>query len=229
MATTTTQEAGAAHAETSEKVIEGSSILELIAGAGAVVLPILGLVGVFPSYLGSIAFIAVGAGMMSQGGGLSAQSRSLMSGARSGNPEAVGVISGMSAEILGGAAVVALGILALLRIAPLPLMAAAAIVAGGALVLGAGSTAALSSFRYGAANRLDGTQREVLRESVRAAAGADVLAGLGSIVLGILVLAGVGSGATEMTLALIAALSAGGALFLNGTTIGARMTALLAS
>ena len=42
-------------------------------------------------------------------------------------------------------------------------------------------------------------QREVLRESVRAAAGADILAGL----------------------------ALGGGLFIGGTTTGARMTALL--
>jgi hypothetical protein len=62
---------------------------------------------------------------------------------------------------------------------------------------------------------------------VNAAAGADVLAGLSTVVLGILVCAGVGGLATQLTLELVAALSLGGALLLNGTTVGARMATLL--
>lgn len=213
----------------SEKVIAGTSLLEVIAGAGAVVLPILALVGVYPLFLAAIAFIAIGAGLMSQGGGLSAQSRSVVPGARAGNPEAVAAVGGMSAEILGGAAVVALGILALVRVAPVTMLACAAIVGGGAMVLAAGTTSRLASYRYGAARELDQTQRDILRESVNAAASSDVLAGLGGIVLGILVLANVGSAPVLVTLSVVAALALGSALFLNGTTIGARMTALLRS
>jgi hypothetical protein len=215
--------------EREEKAITGGSVLEMVAGAGAIALPIIGLANVYPSFLASIAFIAIGGGMMAQGGGLSMQARSNMPGARSGNPEAVGVVGGMSAEILGGAAVIALGILALVRVIPEPLMAIAAIVAGGSLVLSAGNTARLSSYRYGAAHKLDDTGREILRQSVNAAAGADVLAGLAAIVLGIIALTSAGSWATQNTLNLVAALSLGGALFLNGTAVGARMAALLSS
>lgn len=215
--------------EQSEKVIAGGSVLEVIAGAGAVVLPILALVGVYPMFLAAIAFVAIGGGLMSQGGGLSAQSRSLMHTARGGNPEAVAAVGGMSAEILGGAAVVALGILALVQVVPVTMLACAAIVGGGSMVLAAGTTSRLASYRYGAARRLDETQRNILRESVNAAASSDVLAGLGAIVLGILVLANVGSFAVMMTLSVVAALSLGAALFLNGTTVGARMAALLRS
>ena len=217
------------HADQSEKVTAGGSILEMIAGAAAVVLPILALVGVYPMFLAAIAFIAIGGGLMSQGGGLSMQSRSFAPAARTGNPEAIAAAGGMSAEILGGAAVVALGILALVRVVPMTMLACAAIVAGGTVVLSAGTTSRLASYRYGAANRLDETQRSILRESVNASASADVLAGLAGIVLGILVLAGVGPLHVMLTLAVVAALALGGALFLNGTTIGARMAALLAS
>lgn len=225
----TVQDVGTPHVGTTEKVIAGSSVLELIAGAAAVVLPILALVGVFPMFLTAIAFIAIGGGMMSQGGGLSTHARSAFRTAGSSHPEGASLIGGMTVEILAGAAVIALGILALLRLVPVTLLGVAAIVGGGALVLGAGNTSRLSSYRYGAAARLDDTQREVLRESVRAAAGADVLAGLGSIVLGILSLAGIGSPSVDLTLSVIAALSLGGALFLSGTTVGARMAALLES
>lgn len=215
--------------ERSEKVIAGGSVLEMIAGAAAVVLPILALVGVYPTFLAAIAFIAIGGALMSQGGGMSVRSRSLIPAAAARDAEAVGAVGGMSAAILGGAAVVVLGILALVGVVPLTMLACAAIVGGGALVLAAGTTSRLASYRYGAAARLDDTQREILRESVNASAGADVLAGLAGIVLGILTLANVGPVHVMLTLSVVAALALGAALFLTGTTVGARMAALLSS
>jgi hypothetical protein len=135
----------------------------------------------------------------------------------------------MSAAILGGAASIVLGILALVGVVPLTMLACAAIVGGATLVLAAGTTSRLASYRYGAAARLDDTQRQLLRESVSASAGADVLAGLGGIVLGILALANVGPVHVMLTLSIVAALALGAALFLTGTTVGARMAALLSS
>ncbi len=222
----TMERTGAMDNETTEKVVAGSSVAEVIAGAAGIVLPILGLVGVLPLTLASIAFIAIGAGMLLQGGALSAQSKSLLTSAGQGRTESAELVGGMSAEVLGGAAVVALGILALLRVAPQSLLAISAIVAGGGILMAAGTTARLGTARFGGTN-LDATKRHVLQESVKAAAGAEILAGLAGIVLGILVLANVGSASTQITLALVAALTIGGTLFLNGTTIGARMTALL--
>ena len=209
-----------------ERAVAGSSFTELVAGGAAIVLPILGLVGVLPLSLASVAFIAIGAAMMIQGGTSAAAARTLLADVTTDETESIDFIGGVNAEIMGGAAVIALGILALLRIAPMTLLPVAAIVAGGAMLFGAGATSRLGNFRYGAA-ALSDRQREALRESVRASAGADVLVGLGSAVLGILVLAGVGSLGTLVTLILVAALAVGGGMFLTGTTTGARMTALL--
>jgi hypothetical protein len=210
----------------SEKLVAGSSFTELVAGGAAIVLPILGLVGVLPMSLAAIAFIAIGAALMISGGTLGTQAHTLLANATTGESSGADFVGGANAQILGGAAVIALGILSLLRIAPFSLLPVAAIVAGGAMILSAGTAARLGSFRYGAAE-ISPHQRELLRESVRASAGADVLVGLGSVVLGILVLAGVGSPATLLTLVLVAALALGAGLFLSGTTTGARMTALL--
>ncbi|HVV53119.1 MAG TPA: hypothetical protein VHO06_25905 [Polyangia bacterium] len=209
-----------------ERMVAGSSFTELIAGGAAIVLPILGLVGVLPISLAAVAFIAIGAAMMIHGGTVGTEAHTLLSDAAVGESTEVDLGGGVNAQILGGAAVIALGILALLRIAPFSLLPVSAIVAGGAMVLGAGTASRLASVRYGT-SALSPGQREVLRESVRASAGADVLVGLASIVLGILVLAGIGSLATMVTLVLVAALALGGGLFLTGTTTGARMTALL--
>lgn len=210
----------------SERAVAGSSLTEFVAGAAAIVLPILGLVGVLPLSLAAIAFIAIGAAMMIQGGAFAAQARTLLADLNIADPAAIDFVGGTNAEIMGGAAVIALGILALLRIAPLSLLPVAAIVAGGAMMFGAGATSRLATFRYGA-TALNDSQRDVLRESVRASAGADILVGVGSATLGILVLAGVGSVATMMTLVLVATLSLGAGLFLTGTALGARMAALL--
>ncbi len=225
---TTMDRTGGLDTEATERVAAGSSLAEVIAGAAGIVLPILGLVGVLPLTLASVAFIAIGAGMLLQGGALSAQSKSLMGLAGQSRSDSAELIGGMSAEVLGGAAVSALGVLALLRVAPETLLPIAAIVAGGAMVLAAGTTARLASARFGTAS-MDATKHHVLQESVRAAAGAEVLAGLAAIVLGILVLANVGTAHDQLTLALVSALALGGTLFLNGTTVGARMTALLSS
>ena len=212
-------------ARRAETLRAGSSVAELIAGGAAIVLPILGLVGVLPMSLAAVAFIAVGAAMMLNGGAVGTQAQTLLARDRP-EGERVEFLVGADAQMLGGAAVIALGILALLRVAPFSLLPVAAIVAGGAVTLSAGTTSRLASFSYGAAETTPG-QREILRESVRASAGADLLVGLGAIVLGILILANVGSLATSVTLALVAALSLGGGLFLNGTAAGARMIALL--
>lgn len=217
---------GAGVVRRSERAVAGSSFTELVAGGAAIVLPILGLVGVLPVSLASIAFIAIGAAMMIQGGTSAAAARTLLADVTSEETESIDFIGGVNAEIMGGAAVIALGILSLLRIAPMTLLPVSAIVAGGAMLFGAGATSRLANFRYGATS-LSERQREALHESVRASAGADVMVGLGSAVLGILVLAGVGSLATMVTLVLVAALAVGGGMFLTGTTTGARMTALL--
>lgn len=222
----TLEHTGGVQVARSEKAVAGSSFAELIAGGGAIVLPILGLVGVLPMSLAAISFIAIGAAMMIAGGTLGTQAHALFSEARVVESSDTEFLGGANAQILGGGAVVALGILALLRVAPMALLPISAIVAGAAMILGAGTASRLGSFRYGTTD-LSASQREILRESVRASAGADVLVGLGAVVLGILVLAGIGSLATMLTLVLVAALALGGGLFLTGTTTGARMTALL--
>lgn len=219
------------HTEThlirSEKVLAGGSLTELVAGAAAIVLPIVGLAGVLPVSLAAVAFIAIGAALMINGGALGAETPTLLGDFKAtGEGARTEFVGGASAEALGGAAVVALGILALVRVAPISLLGVAAVVAGCSMILGAGAGARLGSFRYGTAE-LSARQRGLLRESVRAASGADVLVGLGGIVLGILVLANAGSVGTLVTLVLVAGLALGGGLFVTGTTTGARMTALL--
>jgi hypothetical protein len=194
----------------------GGSIVELMMGGGAILLPILALLGVLPMTFAAIAYIAIGAGMMMQGESV---------GAMRSYGEQAELRHGMSAEIMGGAAVVILGILALLRMAPVTLLAIAAIVAGGSIVFGGATTSRFGQPRL--APGADVPSRNVMNESVNAAAGGDVLVGLAGLVLGILVLAGVGSAAVHVTLLLVASLALGAGLFLDGSIGGARTAATL--
>ena len=130
------------------------------------------------------------------------------------------VESGMSAEMLGGIAGIVLGILALIGLVPMLLVEVAAIVFGATLLLSSGTTHRLNEMIN---LRASGDHAQhVTHEAVAAATGADVLVGLGAIVLGILGLVGIASHTTPL-LALIAILAVGVAELLSGSAVGARM------
>jgi hypothetical protein len=206
----------------SAEVVAGGSMIEAIAGAAAVVLAILGLSGLFPPYLLSIATIAVGAALMSEGGAVAVRYSRLLSetgGARLATTEMGG---GMSVEILGGIAGIALGILALLGLASLTLTSVAAIVFGGTLLLSSGTTTRLNCLVIESHPWPD-TARRVAREGIRTAAGVQILVGLGGGVLGLLALLGV----YPVELALVAMLCLGGAILLSGAAISGKMLSVL--
>jgi hypothetical protein len=198
-----------------ERFLARGSIVEVLTGGGAIVLPILALLGVLPLSFAAIAFVAIGAGLMMQGGEL----RALRSYGERGE-----VAGGMSADIVGGAVVGALGVLSLFRLMPMTLLPLAAIVAGASLVLGAGASARLARPRPGSL-ATDEANRQFLRESVGAPVNGDVLVGLAAVTLGILVIGGIGPGPLHLRLVLVAALALGAGLFLNGTAVGERMPA----
>jgi hypothetical protein len=96
---------------------------------------------------------------------------------------------GITLEFLAGGAGVVLGILALLTPATLVLSAAALIVFGGTLLLSAGATARASEIQSDSAT-LSMSARSLLRETAGVASGAQIMIGIGAIVLGILALVG---------------------------------------
>lgn len=225
MATVDTARAGEQELESTEKVVAGTSTVEAIAGIGAVVLPILAIIGVLPIFLASIATIVIGAALMIEGGGISAKYQALAARIP-GRAETSELAGGMTVQLLGGAAGVALGILALLGISSLQLMAVAVIIFGGTLMLGAGSVAQLNSLSIRGAVGVTETQREVARQATNSAAAAQVLVGIGAAVLGIIVLAGIAMPA-EVTVLAVALLGVGGSILLTGTAVGGRMASML--
>jgi hypothetical protein len=202
-------------------VLAGAGTGELVGGSGALVLSILALAGIIPIMLLPIAGLCVGGALMFEGGTIASRFRELL-GKLDNRIDMAELGGGLSAEFLGGAAGVVLGILALLGLHPLVLMSASAIVYGGALVIGSGVTAEMKSLTVPGEDSHPRAQL-IAREAISAAAGLRVLAGLGSITLGILGIVSVGP---EMPLALVAFLGLGGTLLLSGTAIGGKMLAV---
>jgi hypothetical protein len=197
--------------EKTAQVIFGGSTAEAVVGAAAVVLAILGLANIWPGYMASIATIAVGAALLFEGGAIASRYSYLVK--RTGATEVGG---GVSAEILGGAAGIALGILALMGIMPATLMPIAIIVFGGALLVGSAATSRLNALSTW---RMSDRARDVTREAIEMASGTEVLIGIGAVVLGILALLGM----APRTLVLIALLALGATVLFSGSAISSRM------
>jgi hypothetical protein len=117
--------------------------------------------------------------------------------------------TGMTLEFLAGGAGIVLGILALLTPATLVLSAAALIVFGGTLLLSAGATAHTSAMQGESAGF---SAQPLLREAAKVSSGAQIMIGIGAIVLGILALVGLHAA----ILALVGQLAIGASLLMAG-------------
>jgi hypothetical protein len=204
----------ASHESMARMAVTGSGA-EAVAGAGALVLAILGLAGMLPVILASIAVIAAGAGFLFQGAAVAARHRRLAMEAGGGERE---LEAGMSAEILGGLAAITLGILALIGIATIPLLAISAIVFGGTLLFGSPAV-----YRASRAEPEVPIFDVIARETAAGAAGAQAFIGVGATTLGILALIGL----VPQTLVLVAVLSVGAAALLSGGALMSKMVGLL--
>ena len=204
----------------SAKATSSASASEAVAGIVAIVLTILGLAHVSPTFLAAVATIAVGVALISHGGMVATEYASLVMRPDETRP-AVADLGGSAAwslELLAGAAGIVLGILALLQVASMDLVAIAAIAYGGALVFSSGSSAQLDLVRLSMTGLGQPAQR--LAASVLSASVAmQAVAGLGAVVLGILALAGFSS----MIMVLIALLTLGAFIFMNGSTLTGAM------
>jgi hypothetical protein len=201
-----------------KRVVAGGSMMEALGGLGAVVLTILGLARVYPIDMAAISVIAIGASLLFDGGAIGARFSRLLAATGS---DAIGTAElggGITAEFLGGAAGIVLGLLSLLGMAPVTLCPVAAIVFGGALLLGSGATARLNVLEI-TAHTTHARAEAIVREAVTAAAGAQVLTGLAAILLGILAL--VGFNPSVMTL--VALLCLGASVVLSGSAISGRV------
>ena len=214
MVTQTVDRAMASHESMAKTVATGAGA-EAVAGGGALVLAILGLAGLFPMILAAIAVIAAGVAFLFEGAAVAARHRRLALEAGGGEAE---IETGVSAEIIGGLAGIALGILALLGVETTILLAVSVIVFGGTLLFGSPAV-------YRASRAEPGNQvvDEIARQTTVGAAGAQALVGIGTITLGILALVGI----VAQTLILVAVLCVGGAALLSGGALTSKMVGLL--
>lgn len=194
--------------------IESGATGEAIAGAGAVVLAILGLIGLLPRTLDSIATIAAGAGLLLAGGAIAGRFSRLKASIEAARPQQE-VTGSLGMEGLAGVAGIVLGILSLLGIGTLSLLSVSAIVLGAGLIMAGGARSRLESLshRHGLT-----AESRAMEDVVYVSSGSDVLIGIGTIVLGILALSGI----APLTLTLISMLAIGAAILLGGSTIAAR-------
>lgn len=203
------------------EVAGGGSLAEAVVGAGAVILAVLGLVGMYSMWLAAIATIAIGASFLLGAGATTLEVSRLLSGESTRTARAE-IAGGATAEFFAGGAGVILGVLALLGRLPLTMIPVAAIIFGGALLLTSGAMARLNALLIHAPERHEKAER-IVREVLYGAVGADVLVGLGGVVLGILALAGY----DPLTLSLVAMLAFGATVLINAGAVAGRLFAVI--
>ncbi|APR80023.1 Hypothetical protein A7982_05370 [Minicystis rosea] len=203
------------------KVVAGGSITEALCGVAVVVLSIIALAGNSPGFLASIATIVLGVALVAQGGSIASRYRQLLHDVTAYGSDARAELGGgMGAEIIGGAAGIVLGILALIGVGTGVLLPIAVIVFGGSLLLGSSSTVDLSMMGVPVQHE---RFAHVTRQASLATSGMQALVGISAVVLGILALVGLDT----VVLTLVALLVLGGAVLLSGSAVSSRMAALL--
>ncbi len=184
---------------------EAGSLGETVASAGAVILGILGIIGLLPGVLDSIATIAAGLAILIGSMALGSRVSRLLGERAHAERE---VSSGLGLAAMAGLAGIVLGILALLGVSRVALVSISAITFGAGMLI---SSAAMVAFE-----RMLRTHQGA--EAVFLASGAEGLVGLAAIVLGILAL----DGLAPITLSLIAMLGIGAAALMSGTSIASQ-------
>lgn len=191
------------------RIVESGSTIDAIGGVAAVVLAIVGLAGIGPNYMLSIAAIVLGGSLLFQGGLMTVEYHEILSSLKGGSNIEFG--GGLGAEGLAGVTALVLGVLALFGLDSAILMSIAAIVVGGGLILSSGVAMRFNSVKIDLA---EGTSeaKTVAREALSGASLTQVFVGMAAAVLGILAVIGI----SPTTLSLVAMLSVGASTILTG-------------
>ena len=196
----------------------GRTMSQGMFGGIALVLGIVGLAiaGNYPSaetYLDAIAQISLGLSLIVFGMALAMAYIRVVS-----NVESPGTVTGTTADMFLGGAVVILGVLALVHIVPQILIPTAAIVVGVGLLLNSASSVRAATLETDVSAERT-LVRRVNEELVFATASLRAVAGVSVVVLGIL---GLTISADTMVLTLVAAIVAGAAMLLASTSLSSR-------
>lgn len=199
-------------------ILEGGNIPVILSGIAAAALAIIGLAGIAPRILASVAAISIGASLILAGIAVAAERRKLLSETVGSGIESPTMFSfSLGFEVIGGITSVVLGILALLNIYPTILLGANVIVLGVTFLAMSITDARINNFKL----ELLGKSKvgKLSYEAVKATIDIQVLVGIGLGTLGILAIIGI----VPMILILVSYLSAGIALLFKGTTLGVRL------
>jgi hypothetical protein len=177
----------------------------------AVVLAILGLIGVAPELVLSIATMAVGMALLMNGAAIAGEYSRILEESP-GETGARSTASGVGMESFAGLAGAVLGLLALLQVDPMQLLSVASIVLGAGLVMASGAVTRLE--RLSTQRGFEGMHR--MRVTVT---GSEVFVGLGAVALGILALTRL----QPTVLTLVAMLALGTATLFGGSSLATRM------
>jgi hypothetical protein len=197
--------------------------VDALGGIAAIVLAIIGLSGVHPEVLVSIATIVFGAALLIQGGTMLSEFATDMT------PEGSSAMSGggLSALFLVGVAGIVLGVLALLGVNAAMLTSAAVIAFGGALAISSSAVWQLLTSRAVAMQFQSRAPmvRVIASEVAAGSAVVQAMGGLAVIVLGILAVSGI----FTVPLTLIGILVAGASILLTGGTLSGTMVGFMRS
>lgn len=197
---------------------------EALCGIVAGVLTILGLIQVVPNFMLSIAGIAIGVALLSEGATITKQYSRLLSATSEGKLNAPELGGGINVEILAGIAGIVLGILSLVGLVPIILMPIAVIGFGISLILSSGTIVRLSVLRFSISGAHESAQK-IAQEVASASVGSQTLVGLSAIVSGILSLVGV----EPMVITLVALLALGILILMNSIELSSKIHAMFGS
>lgn len=211
-----------------ERALEGAHAAEALIGTAAAVLALIALAGIQPQLLAPIAAIVFGVALLFEGAATASRYQRLSSVIPAREHEQAQVGGGLTVEVVGGAAGVALGLLALAGVEPSVLLPIACMIYGAAYVMSGGLHPALESWvergELSLQTTLPSSRRERLtHRAVGTGAATRSLAGIASAMLGILALAAVGP-AVPLTLASL--LIIGLASMLGALAFTARMSVI---
>lgn len=204
-----------------DEIVSGGRMAERIAGGAALILTIIGLIGLFRDEALAVATMAIGVGLMMVGGTIARHLYKRVE--TSDEPISYAELGGgVSTELLGGVGAFLLGLLALLNVAPAVLLPAAAIVLAGAMMLGRRATMELQDLTVRGSRMSDDT-REAATQTVSIAAGAQSFIALAAVIMGVLAL----SGLSPIVLSLTAVLLMGASMLMRGVALTGRVVRMM--
>lgn len=192
------------------RALAAEATSEALAGGAALVLAIIGLAGMASMYMMTIGVIALGVAFLFEGATAITRSWDRAGGSAGAILAGTAADNQLSAEMLGGATGVVLGVLALMGIAPQILCSCAILAFGACMLVATGMEG--NTRRWHAVPGEEPKMVEAEQEPTFSESGMRPLVALAAVVLGLLAIVSIAS----MLLTLIGVLILGASFVMNG-------------